>query len=461
MIVDCEWWVVDVDGCHPHRCCKIDTMHDLTQLLKRTARQLGFDHCRITPVSEPPHMDFFDLWLAQGRAGVMHYLERNVEKRRDPRLLVKWPAPSPRSLIVLAVNHHQFDLPPAIRDDSSRGIIASYAWCDDYHTIIRPLLYELDALIRQQSGRTTLGKALVDSGPVLERDWALQSGLGFTGKNCCTIHPTDGSWLLLATLLVPEVLDYDPPPQAAQPPNITAPTVAAGLLPAQSYGAWQITLDEPPLDSALSTPHSTLATCGRCTRCLDACPTNAFVGPFYLDPLRCISYWTIETQSPIPPELRRHFGNRIFGCDICQEVCPYNQRLPERTPLMRGLAAQHERVAPPLLEGFDTQNPYWLDEAAFAHRFRNSPILRAKRRGMLRNVCVALGNWGDPATTPALRLALYDGEPLVRGHAAWALGEVLRRREDVDVRAALVERTLTEPDSWVRAEIDQALKLTG
>jgi epoxyqueuosine reductase len=431
----------------------IETMSfSLSATIKLEARRLGFDFCKLIPIDQAPHADFFEGWLAAGRAGEMHYLARNTEKRRTPHLLAKPSTPELRSLIVLGVNYHQFDLPPAVRNDPARGVIAAYAWGDDYHEIIRPLLHGLDATIRVQSGRTTLGKALVDTGPVLERDWAQRAGLGFTGKNCCTIHPQAGSWLLLATLLVPEVLVYDAPPTPIRQVQTTAEAVLAGLLPDQNYGGWEIDLDATS---------SATGTCGRCTRCLTACPTDAFVGPYHLDPLRCISYWTIEARSPIPRALRSHFGNRIFGCDICQEVCPWNARLPEQTPLLAGLAAQQERVAPPLLEGFQAATPYWLNEAAFREQFRRSPILHTRRSGMVRNVCVALGNWGDPAVVDALALALHDPEPLARGHAAWALSEVYRHHRYEPAAQLLVAAQPGECDPWVQAEIGAALAQTA
>ena len=425
--------------------------------IKQEAHRLGFDLCRILPVQAAPHADFFDGWVAAGRAGEMSYLERNGDKRRHPHRLVEAGMPEPQSMIVLGVNYHQLALPPAIRDDPSRGLIASYAWGDDYHEIIRPLLYELDGFIRTTTGRTTPGKALVDTGPVLERDWAQQAGLGFIGKNTCLINPYLGSWLLLATLLIPEPLPYDPPPvpSALEPPP---ELILHGAPPAHHYGSWEIPLLTDNPKSKIQNPKSKIATCGRCTRCLTACPTDAFVGPFHLDPQRCISYWTIEAKAPIPPALRPHFGNRIFGCDICQEVCPWNGRLPVQTPLLTGLQAQTARVAPPLLEGFDPANPYWLDQDAFSRRFQRSPIKRAKRVGMLRNVCVALGNWAAPATVAALTLALQDPEPIARGHAAWALGEVWRRHGVATAQQRLVDLLNTENDSWVRGEIQTALQ---
>ncbi len=419
-----------------------------TKTIKETAYQLGFDHCRIVPLGEAAHADFFGAWLKQGRAGEMTYLARNVDKRRHPALLAEPDAPPFRSLIVLAVNYHQFDLPAALRNDPSRGVIAAYAGAADYHELIRPRLYELDAFLRAHSGRQTLGKGLVDSGPVLERDWAQQAGIGFTGKNCCTIHPQEGSWLLLATLLVPEELAYDPPLQRVPGSEPTPDALIQGLPGHTHCGSWIfLEFDE----------RSLLATCGRCTRCLDACPTDAFVGPYHLDPQRCISYWTIESKQPIPRSLRPFFGNHIFGCDICQEVCPWNQRLAVRTPRLVALQATAEQFAPPLLEGFAAAHPYWLDAAAFAARFRNSPIKRAKRTGMLRNVCVALGNWADPIAIDALTLALHDPDPLPRGHAAWALGQIYQRQPTPSARQALVSATNIETVAWVREEITLAL----
>lgn len=415
---------------------------------------MGFDLCRITPVASAPHAEFFEAWIAVGRAGEMAYLARNIEKRRDPRALVAPDQPTPQTMIVLGVNYYQFDLPPALRDDPSRGIIASYAWGDDYHEIIRPLLFALDAAIRAQTGRTSEGKCLVDTGPVLERDWAQRAGLGFVGKNCCLIHPTQGSWLLLATILIPEKLPYDPPLQALQP-EPTPIQIVEGLPAAEHHGAWFFS-DETNAEPS-SEAHARQMTCGRCTRCLDGCPTDAFVGAYHLDPQRCISYWTIEAKGAIPRPLRPHFGNRIFGCDICQEVCPWNRQLADRQSVLTGLQAQADRVAPPLLEGFAPATPYWLNQAAFAERFRRSPLKRAKRAGMLRNVCVALGNWGSATAIPALAQALRDESAIVRGHAAWGLGQVGEHAQAATCRQLLVDALETEVDKSVREEIGAAL----
>ena len=437
----------------------------LSASLKREARRLGFDFCRIVEVGEAAHAEFFCRWLGLGRAGEMAYLARHVQKRRNPALLAEGGPPF-SSMIVLGVDYHQFDLAPEILQDPARGIIARYAWGDDYHEIIRPLTYELDCWLRAQTGRKTLGKGLVDTGPVLERDWAQEAGIGFTGKNCCTIHLKQGSWLFLATLLVPEKLAYDPPVVATSPTEFGVEETLAGLPAGGDYGAWRLQGEniEPRVHSRSGAivfeeeaSESTLATCGHCTRCLDACPTDAFAGPFHLDPQRCISYWTIESRRPVPRSLRRKFGNRIFGCDICQEVCPWNQRLDERTPLLKGLAARQGRVAPALLEGFDRRLPYWLEPGAFAERWRRSPLKRAKRAGMLRNVCIALGNWCDPAAYAGLEAAAADESALARGHAAWGLGELLRRNSDERAAACLEALLVDEADAWVREEIGVAL----
>ena len=437
----------------------------LSAALKAEASRLGFDVCRIVRVEEAAHAEFFVRWLELGRAGEMAYLARNVQKRRNPALLAE-EGPPFSSILALGVDYHRFDLAAEVLGDPARGIIARYAWGEDYHEIIRPLLYELDGWLRARTGRSTLGKGLVDTGPVLERDWAHKAGVGFTGKNCCTIHPQRGSWLFLATLLVPEALACDRPAVPVGSADFGVDETLAGLAAGGDYGAWQLPGDNSvsPVQrqrSALEVEEepreSPLATCGHCRRCLDACPTAAFTGPFHLDPQRCISYWTIESRQPVPRSLRPMFGNRIFGCDICQEVCPWNQRLEERTPLHSGLAAQHVRVAPPLLEGFDRRMPYWLEADAFAERWRRSPLKRAKRAGMLRNVCVALGNWGDPAAFAGLEAAAADETALARGHAAWGLGELLRLHNDERAAACLESLLGEERDERVREEIGAAL----
>jgi epoxyqueuosine reductase len=314
--------------------------------------------------------------------------------------------PGARSVVAVAVNYHTRPLPPGLRDNPSRGVIAGYAWGHDYHDALTPRLHPLAGLIETLTGRPAAHRAYVDTGPLLEREIAAQAGLGFVGKNTNLIHPRLGSWLFLGQLL----LTVELPPSPAEPGS-------------------------RPL------------TCGRCTRCLEACPTDAFVAPYLLDARRCISYLTIELKGPIPRRLRPLVGNRIFGCDICQEVCPWNRRFarPTAEPAFQ---PRPGAAAPRLL------NLMALDEEGFRHRFRGSPVKRAKRRGLLRNVAVALGNWGHPAALPALARALRDTEPLIRGHAAWALGRIA----GTQAQRALRRARRVEIDPWVRQELQLALQ---
>jgi epoxyqueuosine reductase len=351
----------------------------LTQAILSHARALGFDLAGVAPVGSPGHLDAFEAWLAAGYHGEMAYMGKRPNLRADPGQL----APGARTIIVVGANY--YGGLPTEPIAPSAGRLACYAWTADYHEVIKTRLYELDAFIRERTGRTVLGKACVDTSPLLERDFAVQAGLGFIGRNTCLITPGLGSWTFLGALLVPESLDAS------------------------------ATTAEPGPPSPLRHDPST-AGCGRCTRCLDACPTGALVAPYVLDARRCISYLTIELRGSIPQELRPHMGNWVFGCDICQEVCPYNRAAPAaRGP---ALASDRARATLPLLE-----LPA-LGEEHFRTRFRGAPVLRAKRRGLVRNACVAAGNWGDPAAAPILARLLEDSEPLVREHAAWALARI-------------------------------------
>ncbi len=348
------------------------------------ALSLGFDLAGVTPVAPPPHGEAFAGWLAAGYAGEMAYLSARAAERLDPARF----APDARSMIVVAASYRPAVSPmaPAAGEQPAAhavGRIARFAWSADYHAAIKPRLFELDAFIRARTGRESLGKAFVDSAPVLERDFAEQAGLGFIGRNTCLITPGLGSWTFLAGLLVPE--DLSP---GLGPPS---PPILGGAAPQGGRGV----------------------RCGRCTRCLDACPTAALVAPHVLDARRCISYLTIELRGPIPEELRPRMGNWVFGCDVCQEVCPYNRAAPAAS--WPALAPDPGRAAPALAELLA------LDEAAFRARFAGTAVLRAKRRGLVRNACIAAGNAGDVGLIPPLAALLADGEPLVREHAAWAL----------------------------------------
>jgi epoxyqueuosine reductase len=368
------------------------------------ARELGLDLVGIGPAHPQSVGDRYAAWLAKGYHGEMAYLARPdaVAARGDPARLL----PGVRSVVVVGANYYAGSLPPALGNDPSRGVISRYAWGDDYHDLLVPRLRQLAAWVEAERGKPVAHRAYADTGPLLEREMAARAGLGFVGKNTTLIHPRLGSWLFLGALL----LDVEIPP-AGPDSSGRSGSVASG------------------------------GTCGRCTRCLDACPTGALVAPYLLDARRCLSYLTIELKGPIPTGLRPLLGNRIFGCDVCQEVCPWNRRFARPTA---------EPAFLPRLDAGDPRAPHLLelmtlDDEGFRQRFRGSPVIRTKRRGLLRNVAVALGNWGDPAAVPALTGALADAEPLIREHAAWALGRI----GSDDARRALDQVPRTETEGWV------------
>jgi epoxyqueuosine reductase len=369
----------------------------LTENIKEKAYTLGFDLIGVAPATRALHADAYVSWVDAGYAATMGYMARDVTRRADPRHVV----PSARSVIVVGLSYFVADPPAELWNDPSRGRIARYAWGADYHEVMTPRLRQLADFIAQQTRREVRQRAYVDTGPVLERGFAAQAGLGFIGKNTCLINPGMGSYLFLGEILVDLKLDFDEP--------------------ARDSGA---SLAAPPGQPALSSNRAgkqhgrrRMGTCGACTRCLEACPTHAFPRPYVLDSNRCISYLTIELKGSIPPDLRPLMGNWIFGCDECQSVCPWPRRFaqPTRADFVR---FDPEQVAPKLLDIFV------LDDRAFRSRFRYTPLWRARRRGLLRNVAVALGNWGHPQAIAALRGALDDPEPLIREHAAWALTRI-------------------------------------
>lgn len=369
------------------------------------AMALGFDTAATMPVRAPATGEAYRAWLDAGYHGEMAYMLKRAALRLAPQTL----APEARSMVVLLANYARPGL-PVHWDDPAYGRIARYAWSRDYHDVLKAQLFELDGYIRQRSGREAMGKACVDSAPLLERDFAEQSELGFTGRNTVLITPGLGSWTFIAALLVPEDLE-------------------ASLLVARPTKH-----DLQPFFG-----------CGGCTRCLSACPTRAFVGDHVLDARRCISYLTIELRGPIPRELRPQMGNWVFGCDVCQEVCPYNRNAPAAG--MPALQTDIENGAVSLRELLR------LDEAGFRAQFKGTPLLRTKRRGLVRNACVAAGNSGYRSLVEWLIPLLSDGEPLVRGHSAWALG----RLGGTDARAALQAARDREADGSVREEIESAL----
>jgi epoxyqueuosine reductase len=406
---------------------------DLSSAIKAQALALGFDMARLLPLGLPRHGGAFATWLAAGLHGEMGYLAERSHLRADPAEM----APGATSIIMLAANYNPGP-PPDEWMSLAHGRIARYAWSRDYHDVIKARLYALDAFIRERTGRTALGKACVDTAPFLERDFAEQAGLGFPGKNTVLITPGLGSWTFLAALLVPEVLVYEPDSEGRALPD-------AEKQAKQPSG----TSDFPRWRLAGANGGAHVGTCGGCTRCLTACPTQAFVGPYVLDARRCISYLTIELRGPIPAELRPAMGNWVFGCDVCQEVCPYNR--DAAAGAWPQLAANPVQAAPRLLDLLA------LDDAKFRARYRGTALMRTKRRGLVRNACVAAGNWGDPAAVPALVTLLADSEPLVRGHAAWALGQI----GGSQVRMAVSHALAGETDGYVRGELIRALESGG
>ncbi|HYY24687.1 MAG TPA: tRNA epoxyqueuosine(34) reductase QueG [Candidatus Udaeobacter sp.] len=366
----------------------------LSGRVKEAAQRLGFEIVGISPVKLPPHEQSFADWLRRGFAGELAYLQRTEEQRRDPQKLVPW------AVSVVSVGMNYFTPYPRATSAGAQGWISRYAWGDDYHDLMHRRLESLLTAIRDLWGGPLEGKAFVDSGPVLERDYAGVAGLGWIGKNTHLISPRKGSWFFLGELFLSIPLAYD---------------------------------------------RAIRDRCGKCDLCLKACPTAAFVGPYILDARRCISYLTIELKGWMPRHLRPLIGNHIFGCDICQEVCPYNIKAQ---PTGESAYAPREGLHAPDLIALLS-----LSQEEFRKRFHGSPILRAKRRGFLRNVAVALGNIRSIEAVPALVGALDDIEPMVRGHAAWALGRI-GSRQAID---ALKRRLRVEGDSDVKNEIEAAI----
>ena len=333
--------------------------------IKARARALGFDVCGITSADPVRHAAYFQQWSGEGRAGEMEWLKRDPQRRCDPRVVLS----GARSLIVAGMNYWQ-------PQSTERGRIARYALGDDYHAILLEKLEVLAAELREAGAET---KVYVDTGPVLEKPLAERAGLGWQGKSTMLIHPKIGPWLLLGEIITS--LELEP--------------------------------DAPGRDH-----------CGTCERCVTACPTGAITAPYQLDARRCIAYLTIELKGSIPEEMRPLIGDRVYGCDECLDVCPWN-RFAQTTRESRFLVSEEAGEA----QGNDGLHALLeISGPEFKRRFARSPILRVKRRGLLRNVCVVLGNIGTPDDLPALRRAEQHEEPLVREHATWAIGQILRRQ---------------------------------
>ncbi len=334
----------------------------LAAQVKALALECGFDLAGIAAAGAPRELAFFAEWVARGYAGEMAYLTSQTAKRGDLRVAFPWA----RSVLCVAL---QYDTPHAYSTQAppEKGWISRYAWGDDYHEVMLAMLDRLLARWQEQVGPFQ-ARVYVDTGPVVERAFAAAAGLGAWGKNTCLLHPEHGSWFFLGEI------------------------VSALDLPA----------DAPRADM-----------CGSCRACLDACPTGALRAPYLLDATLCISYLTIEKRGEIAEERRSGIGRHVFGCDICQDVCPWNRRRRHRGP--RPFEPRAGALAPDLAELAA------LDAEGFRQRFRDSPLRRAKRRGLLRNVAVALANGGEPRHRPALERLSSDPDPVVREHALWGL----------------------------------------
>jgi epoxyqueuosine reductase len=368
-------------------------MDQLKAHIRAAAHRLGFTLCGFARVEPLPHGEFVREWLSAGNAAGMSYIERRLAQRLDPGLIL----PDARTIITVGCRHLPPALPAADWPAQLRGRIAAYALGSDYHAIIGKKLRALCAEICELHEKAVV-RSYVDTGPVLEREWAACGGVGWFGKNTNILHTEEGSWFLLGEVLTN--LELEP--------------------------------DLPHLDR-----------CGSCRRCLDLCPTQALAPGYRLDARRCISYLTIEHRGAIGIDLRPQLGNWIFGCDVCQEVCPWNERFARRHRVPVA-----EELLPHLPELL------LLNEDGFRARFRGSAVVRAGRVGLARNVAVVLGNTRNPASVGVLSAALQrDPAPLVRGHAAWALGRV----EGKEARKTLESARRREVNDDVRSEIDAAL----
>lgn len=367
---------------------------DLSDRLKQRATELGFQLSGICPAVTPAGLSHLDDWLEAGYAGQMHYLADRREAYDHPRHVLD----GVRSVVMLAM---QYSTESPREPQPGTGRISRYAWGTvDYHDLMRDRLHQLSDYLRElvPDAKT---RGVVDTAPFLEREFAQLAGLGWVGKNTLLLSKHAGSYFFLAALLTDQKLAYD--------------------------------------DSHVN-DH-----CGTCTACLDACPTDAFTQPYVLDATRCISYLTIELQDTIPTELRADMGDWLFGCDVCQMVCPWNNSPPQ--------AEESDFRPQEKLNPFELQSLFDLDESQFRAQYRRTPLWRAHRRGLLRNAAIVLGNQRHEPALPALSKGLEDDEPLVRGACAWALGQLATP----EAKKVLQVRQNCEEDLTVRQEIDAVI----
>jgi epoxyqueuosine reductase len=358
----------------------LPTLIQTSELVKQEALRAGFDLAGVAGVHDSLELRYFSEWIASGYAGEMNYLESRNEAGHLKRASLHTAAPWARSVIVCAVNYNTAEPYSTQANDPERGWISRYAWSrEDYHDVIMRRLRLLESRLCEMAREPIHTRCYVDTGPLVERVYAKYAGVGWIGKNTCILNQKLGSWLFLGVILTSLELQ----------PDLPAPD-----------------------------------RCGTCTRCIEACPTNAFIAPYQLDANKCISYLTIEKRGPIAPELRQGMGQQVFGCDICQDVCPWNRRAP---------VTRIEELQPRP----DLFNPAleWLaqlDQAEFASTFRRSPVKRTKLSGLRRNAAVAMGNSGQPKFLPTLRRLSEDRDETVAEAAKWALSRLGRSRSDDD-----------------------------
>ncbi len=376
--------------------------------LRRRLQALGFDDVRFASVTPEERRENLPAWLSAGLHADMGWMERTADKRLHPDLVL----PGVRSLILLGVNYAADKPQPAGAREIERPVWARYALHEDYHDTMKPALVAAGRVIEELFAVPSSDyRYYVDTGPVLERSWAARSGLGFIGKNAMLISRTHGNWLFLAAILTRVALMADEP------------------------------IRKPLGSGAAETRDGVGLLCGKCTRCLDACPTDAFAAPGVVDARRCISYQTIENKGVIPRELRAGIGARIYGCDVCLEVCPWNRFARAGREVL--LVARRELAELSLHELLE------LTPERFAEIFRRTPIKRVKLAGLLRNACVVAGNSGDASVLPQLVAVGTHEEPLVRAHAVWA---VYRIAGAVTAKELLAGAKAGETDADVLAE---------
>ncbi len=344
------------------------SVHDISEKIKQAATAAGLELAGIAPVDDFAELKRFPEWIAEGRAGEMKYLESRTDAGELRRASLQSVFPWARSVVVCATNYNTAQPYSTAVNDLSRGWISRYAWSrEDYHDTVLQRLREVETKLKDIAGQNIETRSYVDTGPIVERVYAKYAGLGWLGKNTCLINQQIGSWLFLGVIVT----------------------------------SVELTPDVPAPDR-----------CGTCTRCIDACPTQALIAPHELDSNKCISYLTIEKRGTIPEQLREGIGRQVFGCDICQDVCPWNRKAPSSTK--PEFEAREGLVNPALA---------WLAEISeeeFRETFRGSPVKRTKHSGLRRNALIAIGNSGDRSFAPIAERASHDPDPLIADSALWA-----------------------------------------